>query len=62
MVMTVRFFFSNVAFLYVDYGCKDGRFPVSGGSVTILNRDLLSSRETGVDPVTKKAENMHSSE
>jgi hypothetical protein len=23
---------------------------------------LLSSRETGVDPVTKKAENMHSSE
>jgi hypothetical protein len=34
----------------IDYRCEYGRFPVSASCVTISNPDLLSSRETGVNP------------
>ncbi len=33
----------------IDYRCEDCRLPVFGSSVTILNLDLFSSSETGVN-------------
>ncbi len=36
--------------VHIDYRCEVGRFPVPKSCVTFSNPDLLSSRETGVDP------------
>jgi hypothetical protein len=37
-----------------DYGCEDGRFPVSESCVTISNPNLLSSTEKGGQSWKKK--------
>jgi hypothetical protein len=34
----------------IDYRCEDVSFPMSASCMTILNPDLLSSSETGINP------------
>jgi hypothetical protein len=42
-----------VLFIYIS--CKDRRFPVFASCVKILNPDLLTSCETGLNPVVSTA-------